>query len=146
MPALPSEVIYISPDRSNYALTAQKRGESEEILAKTACGGILKDLNDRIHSSVHAHLVPRLTGLKNSFEKSLITKNHVETALYGVPTEDRKAIIMAITKDDQASTVRELEIFSDHLTFFKRIMEEHHALCGRAVVACEEPITDIALG
>ena len=149
LPALPAEVIYISPDRLNYAFTAQKRAESEEILAKTAnnaCGGILKELNDRIHSSVHAQLVPRLVGLKHSYEKILVIKNHVETTMYGDPTEDRKAIIKAITEGGQASSVRELEILADNLTFLKRIMEEHHALCGRAGVACEEPITDIALG
>ena len=133
LPVLPADVVFISADRLSHATSLSKRAESEEFLIKTAnnaCGGILKELNECIHASVNAHLVPRLAELRHSFQKILVIKTYISKTMCGDPIEDRKAIVKAITEGDKATSARELELLADNLTFLERIMEEHHALVG----------------
>ena len=132
-----------------HANSLSKRAEKEDNLAKSAslaCVGILKELNNRLHSSVHAQLVAQVEGVEHTFQKIILTRNYIEANMFGDPVEDRKAIVDAIREGAKASSITDLEVLADNLEFLRVVMVEHHALCLRVPVECEAPLTDIELG
>ena len=131
-PAIPADQVFVSADRLTYAISLSRRSDSEEKIATSAsivCRSILKELNEKLHESIHAQLIPILAGVRHSFQKINLTKGHIEQNLYGQPIEDRRAIVEAIRDGPMAATFEDIEVLADNLTYLRRVMVEHHAMC-----------------
>ena len=122
--------------------------EDTKSLARSdsVCAAILKEFNKSLHTSFHARLVPILKSIKHHHAKILAMRQFVEQTMLGDPLEDRLSIVKAIKEGEKATSVFEIPILADNLTFLRLILEAHHELCTRLRLECEAPISDIDLG
>ena len=146
LPVIPSDISLVSRDEIDWASSMRSRAVENNktlSLSEKACGLVLKEFDDCLHSSLHAELAPLIEKCTYNYSKVLVMKEFVTTKLKGDSRRDRKKLFDQINDSTKASSVIEIAVLADNLAFQHLIMKEHHRLCQPD---CEIPTTEKEMG